>query len=338
MQAATAAGEGRGDPAVLDGVSVARAALLAEAEALKVAASRLDGNLTAAVGIVLRHTGKVVVCGLGKSGHVARKIASTLSSTGTPAVFLHAAEAAHGDLGVYSPGDPTILISKSGATAELVRLVPVLRQFDSPLVGIVGNLASPLARAVDVILDGRVDREADPLNLAPTCSSAVALGIGDALAVALMRARGFSDVDFARYHPGGQLGRNLWLRAADVMHTGAEVAWIDPEEALRQVVIAMTARPLGAACVIDRDGVLVGLITDGDLRRALLGHDDTRHLRARDVMTRGPAVIGPAAKLRDALEIMEARPSQISVLPVVDEAGRCLGLVRLHDLHQSTIG
>ena len=218
----------------------------AEAQALvRWGHARLDHNLTQAVELLLRHNGKVVVSGIGKSGHIGQKIAATLASTGTPAVFLHAAEAVHGDLGIYTPGDPSILISKSGSTAELLRFIPVLRQFKSPLIAIVGNLNSPMAKQADVVLDARVEREADPLNLAPTCSTTAALGLGDALAVALMLARRFTDKDFARYHPAGQLGRNLWLKVADVMHQNDAVAWVQSNTPLRQVIVAMSRRPLG---------------------------------------------------------------------------------------------
>jgi arabinose-5-phosphate isomerase len=314
---------------------IARAVLQVEAQALTVAADRLDHDLAKAVGLLLEHTGKVVVSGIGKSGHIGQKIAATLASTGTPAVFLHAAEAVHGDLGIYTPGDPSILISKSGSTAELLRLIPVLRQFQSPLIAIVGNLNSPIAKQADVVLDARVDREADPLNLAPTCSTIVALALGDALAVALMMARRFTDQDFARYHPAGQLGRTLWLKVADVMHQNDAVAWAQPETPLRQVIIAMSQRPLGAACVVDEDFHLLGIITDGDLRRALLTHEDIRPLHARDCMMRQPITISPEAGLKDATRLMEDRPSQISVLPVVDSrTQRCLGLIRIHDIYQ----
>lgn len=314
---------------------IAQAVLKVEAQALFEAAGRLDNNLTKAVELLLKYKGKVVVSGIGKSGHIGQKIASTLASTGTPAVFLHAAEAVHGDLGIYTPGDPSILISKSGSTAELLRLIPVLRQFRSPLIAIVGNLNSPMAKQADVVLDARVDREADPLNLAPTCSTIVALGLGDALAVALMMARRFTDKDFARYHPAGQLGRSLWLKVGDVMHGNGAVAWVKPDTPLRQVIIAMSEHPLGAACVVDENFLLLGIVTDGDLRRALLTHEDIRLLHAADCMMRQPTTITPEASLRDATRLMEDRPSQISVLPVVDSCSqRCLGLIRIHDIYQ----
>ena len=318
-------------------LQAARGAMAIEAEAIQTAAQRLDGSLLKAVEILARHHGKIVITGVGKSGLVGQKIAATLCSTGTPAIFLHAAEAVHGDLGVYAPGDPTILISKSGASVELVRLIPVLRQFESGLVGILGNLNSTLAAMVDVALDGRVAREADPLNLAPTASSTVALAIGDALASALMQARGFEQQDFARYHPAGMLGRVLLMHVYDVMHAASQVARVRLDDNLRQVVIEMTRYPLGAACVADEAGRLLGLITDGDVRRALQQHEDIRELQAQDVMTRRPITIAPTASLREAADQMENRPSQLSVLPVVDEDGQALGLLRIHDIYQTEL-
>jgi arabinose-5-phosphate isomerase len=310
-----------------------------EARALEAAAVRLDGNLSRAVELVLAHDGKVILTGIGKSGHVARQLVATLCSTGTPAVFLHPAEAIHGDLGIYSPGDPTVLISKSGASEELLRLAPILRELGSPLIGILGKEASPLARVVDVLLDASVECEADRHNLAPTASTVVALALGHALAVALMQAKGFTPEQFGRYHPGGQLGRGLRLRVAQVMHAGDEVAWASPDDSLRQVIIAMTERPLGAACVLTESGELAGLITDGDVRRALRKHDDIRGLRAAEVMTQSPVTISSDALLLDALRLMERRTSQISVLPVIDAgSGACAGLLRLHDISRTALG
>lgn len=306
-----------------------------EADAIASAAARLGIEFERAVELILGHAGKVVVTGIGKSGRVGQKIVSTLASTGTPAVFLHPAEAVHGDLGVYAPEDPTILISKSGATAELLRIVDVLRGFRSPLIGILGNPCSPLARQVDVVLDASVKSEADPHNLAPTASAAVAMAIGDALAITLMEARKFTPEDFAVFHPAGQLGRNLSHTVRQAMHPADRAVCVRPADPLKQVVIAMTARPLGGACVVDENGALVGLITDGDLRRALRAHDDIRGLRALDVMTPKPVTIQPGATLHEALQLMENRPSQISVLPVVDAAsGCCVGLLRLHDIYR----
>ena len=314
-------------------LAAARAAMEIEAASISRAASRLNGELLRAVDLILAHPGKVVLTGIGKSGHIARKIVATLCSTGTAAVFLHPAEAAHGDLGIYTPGDPTVLISKSGASAELLALVPLLREFRSPLIGILGSATSPLAAQLDVLLDASVEREADPHNLAPTASAVTALALGHALAIALMCARHFTPEEFGRFHPGGQLGRNLRLSVREAMHGGDEVAAVAPGASLKDVIIEMTRHPLGGASVVAPDGRLAGFLTDGDLRRALTTHDDIRALRAEDAMTRTPVTIGPDATLGEALELMEQRPSQISVLPVVDEAGRALGLIRIHDIY-----
>jgi arabinose-5-phosphate isomerase len=319
-------------------LDAARKAMEIESEAIARSAKRLDGNLTRAVDLILDSPGKLVVTGLGKSGLVARKIVGTLCSTGTPAVFLHAAEAAHGDLGIYAPGDLTLMVSKSGTTKELLHLIPFLREFPSPRIGILGKTTSPLAGHMDVVLDASVEREADPENLAPTASATVALSLGHALAIALMRARNFSSADFRRFHPGGHLGRSLRLTIRQVLHARDEVASVELESSLKQVVIAMTRHPWGAACVLDSSGALAGIITDGDLRRALQAHDDIRALCAADVMTLKPITIGPDALLLDALRLMEDRPSQISVLPVVDpQDGQCLGLIRLHDIYRAEL-
>ena len=315
-------------------LEAARSTLEVEAAAIASVAASINDDMARAVKIILNHSGKVVISGIGKSGHIGQKIAATLCSTGTPAVFLHAAEAAHGDLGVYTPGDPTILLSKSGSTGELVRLVPMLRQFESPLIAILGNLASPLARDADVVLDAHITREADPLGVVPTASSIVALALGDALTSALMSARRFSERDFVRVHPGGQLGKNLWLHVSDVMHRIGDVAWVQSDTSLREVVIQMTEQPLGAACVVDGGRKLLGLVTDGDLRRALQEHEDIRPLLAQDVMTSHPVYVHPNATLQQAAHLMEDRPSQISVLPVMESPDNpCLGLIRLHDIH-----
>ena len=307
-----------------------------EAEAIACAAGRIDDQFLVAVRLIEEHTGKIVVTGLGKSGFVAQKLAATMCSTGTPAVFLHPVDALHGDVGIYAAGDPTIILSKSGTTMELLRLIPVLRGLNSPLVGIIGSLASPLAREMDILLDASVRAEADPYNLAPTASTAVATALGDALALAIRHARNLTPEDFAQLHPAGQLGRNLRVIVRQVMHGADEVAWASAQSSMKQVIIAMNRYPLGAACVRSDDGALQGLITDGDLRRALQTNDDIREVRAGDLMTLRPVTISPDATLLDALRLMEDRPSQISVLPVV-AANRCVGLVRLHDLYQTDL-
>jgi arabinose-5-phosphate isomerase len=267
---------------------------------------------------------------------VAQKLAATMCSTGTPAVFLHPVDALHGDVGIYAAGDPTIILSKSGTTLELLRLIPVLRELNSAMIGIVGNRNSPLARAIDILLDASVRAEADPFNLAPTASTAVANALGDALALAVRQARNHTPEHFAQLHPAGQLGRNLRVSVAQLMHRDEDVAWATPESSMKSVLIAMNKCPLGAACVRGAAGELAGLITDGDLRRALQSIDDIREVKAVDVMSSHPVTIGPEASLQDALRLMEDRPSQISVLPVID-GGRCVGLVRLHDLYQTDL-
>ncbi len=317
-------------------LAAARSAMETEAEAVLAASARLGDSLLNAAELILGHAGKVVVTGMGKSGHVGRKIAATLQSTGTPAVFLHPTEAGHGDLGVCQAGDTVVMISKSGSTAELLDLVAPLREFDVHFIGILGSVRSPLAGEMDVVLDASVQREADPEGYTPTASTMVALALGHALAVALMQARGFTAEHFRRYHPSGQLGHNLRLRVRDVMHSGGEVAWAKAADSLKHVVIEMSRRPLGAACVVDDGRRLLGLITDGDVRRALRNHDDIRPLRASDLMTASPVYIGPDALVHEALCLMEDRPSQIYVLPVLDPAtNECQGLIRLHDIYQA---
>ncbi|MGB0408785.1 MAG: KpsF/GutQ family sugar-phosphate isomerase [Opitutales bacterium] len=312
-----------------------RQAMQAEAAAIQIAAERMGEAFEKAVETILTCNSKLVICGIGKSGHIGGKLAATFSSSGQPAVFLHAAEAIHGDLGVYQPGDPTIVLSKSGSTEEVLRLMPMFKRFESPVIAIVGNMQSPIADAADVVIDASVEKEADPLNLMPTSSSTVSLAIGDALASALVRARDFTAEEFASYHPGGQLGRNLLMSVAEVMHPVDTVACAQATETLREVVIRMTECPWGAACVIDSGGRLQGLITDGDVRRLLSGDGDILGREASACMTASPIATHPEMSLGEAVRMMEDRPSQISVLPVVDrESGQLVGLLRLHDAYQ----
>jgi arabinose-5-phosphate isomerase len=319
-----------------DLLAAGRSSMETEAEAIACAARRIDDRFLTAVRLIGEYPGKTVVTGLGKSGFVAQKLAATMCSTGTPAVFLHPVDALHGDVGIYAAGDPTIILSKSGTTMELLRLIPVLRGLNSPLIGIVGSLTSPLAREMDILLDASVRAEADPYNLAPTASTAVATALGDALALAIRHARNLTADDFAQLHPAGQLGRNLRVTVRQVMHGEDEVAWASAQSSMKQVIIAMNRYPLGAACVRSGDGALQGLITDGDLRRALQMNDDIRDVKAGGLMTIRPVTVTPEATLQDALRLMEDRPSQISVLPVL-EGNRCVGLVRLHDLYQTDL-
>ena len=273
---------------------------------------------------------------MGKSGLVAQKIAATLCSIGTKAVFLHAAEAVHGDLGIYAPGDPTILISKSGATEELMRLIPILKEFESPLIGIIGNMKSPLVNQMDVVLDASVKKEADPLGIVPTSSTTLTMAIGDALAAVLMGNRGFNHEDFAKLHPAGDLGRRLRLTVAHIMQPIENVAVVMINDPVRKVVIEMTEKPQGAALVMDDDGILLGIVTEGDLRRCLVDSGDIDQLKVTEVMTSNPIYISKDALLKDAITLMEDRESQISVLPVVNGEGKsCAGLLRLHDIYQT---
>lgn len=307
----------------------------AEAIAIEMAAVRLDDSFARAVEIILAAPSKLVICGIGKSGHIGAKLAATFSSSGTPSVFLHAAEAIHGDLGVYQPGDPTIVLSKSGSTAEVLRLMPFFRKFESPVIAIVGNVDSPIAAAADVVIDASVEKEADPLGLMPTSSSTVSLAIGDALASALAKARDFTAEEFATFHPGGQLGRNLLMTVVEVMQPISRVACARVDETLREVVIRMTKAPYGAACVLSAEGVLEGLITDGDIRRLLTEDGDILSKQVGTCMTGSPIATVAEMSLGEAVRMMEDRRSQISVLPVVEESSRkCIGLLRLHDVYQ----
>lgn len=321
-----------------DILAAARASLAFEAEAISSLQARLNGQMVAVVQTILAHEGKVVVTGIGKSGLIGRKIAATLCSTGTPAVYLHSTEAVHGDLGIYAPGDPTIIICKSGATAELLRLVPILKDFHSPLIGILGNMNSPLARQVDMVLDGSVVHEADPLNLAPTSSTLVALAIGDAIAAALVRARGFTEDDYQILHPSGQLGKNLTRLVHEFMHPLDACAKNEKGDSIRQVVIGLTQHNLGASLVLDDDNSLLGIITDGDIRRAFQKEEAILEVKAAEIMTASPVVVAPDARIKYALDLMENRKSQLSVLPVVDDTNQCVGLLRLHDIYGSENG
>lgn len=313
----------------------AKQLLYAESAAIRLAAERIGGSFERAIEIILNHRGKIIISGMGKSGHIARKIAATFSSIGQQAVFLHPAEAVHGDLGVYAPGDPTILLSKSGASDEILRLVPTLKAFNSPIIAIVGDVSSPLAELSDVVIDISFAKEADPLNIVPTTSAIVSLAIGDALAAEIMHIRGVSKHDFARFHPAGQLGRNLLLKVSDVMQRLDKCACVDMSDSLRKTVIEMTNHPLGAALVIDHSGELTGIITDGDIRRLLQKQVDIDDLKVHEVVVNHPKVVDINSSLGDAIAIMENRDSQISVLPVIDSNNtKVVGLIRLHDVYK----
>ena len=295
----------------------------------------IDQDIQSAAELIINNSGKVVVCGLGKSGLIGQKIVATLCSTGTRSVYMHAAEAIHGDLGIYNPGDPTILISKSGNTEELVRLVPILKEFQSPLIAIVGNMDSFIAKNSDIVLNGTVEKEIDPLGVVPTTSSLVALAIGDALASVLMVQRGFDKKDFARNHPGGELGKQLALKVESVMHPLNDVAQIDKNDSISSCASKMTEKPLGAALHLDND-ILKGIVTEGDLRKSIASTNDLSN-SILDFINNNPISINPSISILDAMKVMEDRHSQISCLPVIDSDGKCLGLVTLHDLYQTKL-
>ena len=296
---------------------------------------RQDQDIQSAAELIINNSGKVVVCGLGKSGLIGQKIVATLCSTGTRSVYMHAAEAIHGDLGIYNPGDPTILISKSGNTEELVRLVPILKEFQSPLIAIVGNMDSFIAKNSDIVLNGTVEKEIDPLGVVPTTSSLVALAIGDALASVLMVQRGFDKKDFARNHPGGELGKQLALKVESVMHPLNDVAQIDKNDSISSCASKMTKKPLGAALHLDNDR-LKGIVTEGDLRKSIASTSDLSN-SILDFINNNPISINPSISILDAMKVMEDRHSQISCLPVIDSEGKCIGLVTLHDLYQTKL-
>lgn len=309
-----------------------------EAEAITQAANRLQTEqVERAVSLLNDCEGKVVLIGVGKSGIVARKIAATLTSTGTVAVYVHPSDALHGDLGIVTSRDVAVVLSSSGETDEVTVMLPYLKRRQVPIIAIVGNVRSTLSRHADVVLDASVDKEAGPYNLAPTTSTTVALAIGDALAMTLMRVKGFTQEDFALNHPAGRLGKRLTLKVKDLMHTGAENPTVSPKAALIEVVTAISHAGLGAVNVVDGDGLLLGIITDGDVRRVLqrVRPSDLETLVANAIMTRDPVVVLADALAHHALQLMEDRPSQISVLPVVDPERRCVGLIRLHDIVKS---
>lgn len=309
-----------------------------EADAIAQTANRLEANqVDRVVQMIASCKGKVVILGVGKSGIIGQKIAATMTSAGTAALYLHPSDALHGGLGIVQPDDAVIVLSNSGETDEIVGMLPYLKNRGVPIIAIVGNLNSTLARRADAVLDASVDQEACPLNLAPTTSTTVALAIGDALAMTVMKVKGLTPDDFAVNHPAGRLGKRLTLRVADLMHREGENPTIASGSSWVEVVRAISKGGLGAVCVVDAEGRLAGIITDGDLRRAIekTNHESLAQLTGDDFMTRKPVVATPESLAIEALRLMEERPSQISVLPVVNEAQLCVGLIRLHDIVRS---
>jgi arabinose-5-phosphate isomerase len=309
-----------------------------ETRALQDLLSRINSDVSRALELMdLREKegGRIILTGMGKSGLVARKIAATLSSTGTPSLFLHPAEAIHGDMGVVNRGDVAMVISKSGRTDELATLLPAFKLLGIPIIGLLGDPLSPLAQNCDVVVDVSVAEEACPMDLAPTASTTAALVMGDALAIALLHRRGFTEEDFALLHPGGTLGRRLLLRIESIMHTGDEIPRVHPDTGLRDLIVEMTGKRLGVTCVLDRDERLVGIITDGDLRRLMEKRDDLSGVIASDFMTVDPVTVEPQILATRAIHVMEMH--SITQLVVVDEKKKVVGIVHLHDLLKAGI-
>ncbi len=321
------------DPA--QAVALARKTFEIEAAAVLNMAVRVGPEFSAAVEVVLQCTGRVVVMGMGKSGHIGRKIAATLASTGTPAMFVHPGEASHGDLGMITAVDVVLAISNSGESEELTVILPTLRRLQVRVIALTGGVQSALAQHADVVLDSSVAQEACPLNLAPTASTTAQLAMGDALAVALLDARGFKPEDFARSHPGGSLGRKLLTHVADVMRSGDAVPSVRPDASLSELMREMSAKGLGASAVVDAQQRVLGIFTDGDLRRLIEKGADLRSMSAADVMHANPRHLVSSALAVEAVALMEQH--QITSVLVVDEAGRLCGALNTNDLMRAKV-
>ena len=316
-------------------LALARDVLDIEADAVRALSDQLDGGFVQAVALLLGCRGRVVVSGIGKSGHIARKIAATLASTGTPAFFVHPAEASHGDLGMVTSDDVFIGISYSGESEELVAILPLVKRIGAKLIAITGRAGSSLGTLADVNLNAAVSKEACPLNLAPTASTTAALALGDALAVAVLDARGFGSEDFARSHPGGALGRRLLTYVRDVMRSGDDVPSVGLIATLSDALFQITAKRLGMTAVVDADGKVAGIFTDGDLRRVLARDGDFRTLPITEVMTRDPRTIAPDHLAVEAVELMERH--RINQMLVVDADGALIGALNMHDLFSKKV-
>ncbi|MCF7912586.1 MAG: KpsF/GutQ family sugar-phosphate isomerase [Candidatus Cloacimonetes bacterium] len=319
----------------MDILETIRQELRREAQSIEAAAQKVSESAAQAVELIYNCPGKIVVTGMGKTGIIGRKIAATLASTGTTAIYLHPAEGIHGDLGMVQTGDVVIAISYSGNTSEVIQIIPYLHFHKIPIIAITGNLDSQLANSAEVVLDGSVPAGFEPFGLVPTCSTTVALALGDALAVALLKKRDFREEDFARFHPGGTIGRKLLLKTSDLMHTGSAIPLVNAQAGLDLVVLEMTGKKLGCTCVTEDNGVLCGIVTDGDLRRlisrGIIGLQQT----AREIMTPAPATIQANALAVDALNLMEDK--KITVLPVVDLQKIPTGIIHMHDLIQAGV-
>lgn len=313
-----------------DYLTSGRQTIRLELEAVQELLNHLDGAFTRACELMFHCRGRIIVTGMGKSGHIGNKIAATLASTGTPAFFVHPGEASHGDLGMFTGDDVVLALSNSGETAEVITILPLIKRMGAPLISITANANSTLARSADISLHIPVDREACPLGLAPTSSTTAQLVLGDALAIALLEARGFSSEDFAFSHPGGSLGRRLLLKVDDIMHTGDEVPTVGAETPVREALLEMTHKHLGMTAVIDADGILLGIFTDGDLRRTLDQGLDLGSTPISRVMTPGGTRIQPGLLAAEALGLMQER--KINALLVVDNQDRPIGALNMHDM------
>ena len=306
-----------------------------EAETLQTLAKRVDGQFAEACRLILACTGRVIVTGMGKSGHIGGKIAATLASTGTPSFFVHPGEASHGDVGMITTPDIVLAISNSGETGEILTILPIIKRMGVKLIALTGGLQSSLARQADAVLNAGVEKEACPHNLAPTASTTAALAIGDALAVALLKSRGFTREDFARAHPAGSLGRRLLLYVSDIMHTGTAIPRVAEGASLREALLEMTGKGLGMTGVVDHQGGLVGIFTDGDLRRALNRSVDVYNAKITEVMTQNPKTTRADRLAAETVQLM--RSLKINGLFVVDENNRVLGALNMHDLFRAGV-
>jgi arabinose-5-phosphate isomerase len=316
-------------------VKRAREVLDMEARAILALKSRIGKDFKAALGLILRSKGRVVVSGMGKTGIIAQKFSATLASTGTPSLFLHLAEAAHGDLGKVTQDDVVIVLSNSGSTAEVKQLLPYLKKIGSKIIALTGNADSPLAKYSDVVLDVSVKQEACPLNLAPTSSTTAALAMADALAVCLLEIKGFKEKDFALFHPGGALGKRLLLKVEDIMRTGKNNPVVGEEMKVSEVILKITQARAGAAIVVNPRGKLTGIFTDGDLRRHSANVIDLPNRKIKEVMTRNPMVLKKDRLAAEAFHLLEEK--KIDEIPVIDQSGRPVGLLDVQDILRAGI-
>ncbi len=315
--------------------TLGKAVIETEQVALSALAKRIDNKFVDACNIILDCSGRVVVTGMGKSGHIANKIAATLASTGTPSFFVHPGEASHGDLGMITPNDVVIALSNSGETDEIVALLPVIKRLNTPLITLTGNPDSTLAKTSNINIDVSIKKEACPLGLAPTSSTTAALAMGDAIAIALLEVRGFSEDDFALSHPGGTLGRRLLLRVDDIMHTGEDIPKVNENATLGEALIEMSKKGLGVTSIVNNDGTVLGVFTDGDLRRTLDSGVDFKSCHVKDVMTKNGKEIPANSLAASALALMETH--RINALVVIDEENKLVGMLNMHDLLRARV-